>query len=370
MELARQNGTPGYPSAGAPREVVLLFPGQGAQHGRMATGLYDHDPVFTAAVETVFAALGSDGARLRADWLAGDTADPINEITRSQPLLLAIGYGLGRMVMSWGVRPAALLGHSIGEVVAATLADVFTVEGAARLVWGRVNSLARAPRGGMLAVAATEAELLPYLQGTGVAIGAVNAPGQTVISGLEGELRAVLESLRQDGIRYRPVPSHTGLHSPALAPFAGAADQVFAGISTRPARLRVYSCYTSAPLTPQQATSAGFWVGQPLRTVRFWPALEALLRRGDFLIAEAGPGHVLTSFARRHPAVRSGRCALAPLLPARHEGAAADRQSASRIRGWLRSEGLRLAGDAATRPAPAQPSAPVQVLARPAWQRA
>ncbi len=370
MELARQNGAPGCPPAGAPREVVLLFPGQGAQHGRMATGLYDHDPVFTAAVEAVFAALGSDGARLRADWLGGHTADPMNEITRSQPLLLAIGYGLGRMVLSWGVRPAALLGHSVGEVVAATLAEVFTVDDAVRLVWGRITSLARAPRGGMLAVAASEQELLPYIAGTGVAVAAVNAPGQTVLSGLEEELRAVHEPLRRDGFRCRPVPSNTALHNPVLAPFAGVAGQVFADISTRPARLPVYSCYTLAPLTPQQATSADFWVGHPLRPVRFWPALEALLRRGDFLLAEAGPGHVLTSFARRHPAVRSGRCELAPLLPARHEGAAADRQSVGGVLSRLRSAGLCPADGAAARPGRVHRPAPAQMLAGPARQRA
>ncbi len=345
MELISQRGVPDQQAEpvpadyGSPREVAVLFPGQGAQHGRMAVGLYDHDLVFTAAVESVFAALGQDGARLRADWLASDAADPINEITRSQPLLLAVCYGLGRMLLSWGVRPAALLGHSIGEVVAATLAEVFTVDDAAHLVWGRICSLARAPRGGMLAVAASERELLPYLEGTDVTVGAVNAPGQTVLSGLDEALSAVHDSLRRDQFRCRTVPSNTGLHNPVLAPFAGVASQVFADIRTRPARLRLYSCYTSAPLTPQQATSPDFWVGQPLSTVRFWPALDALLSQADFLVIEAGPGRGLSALARRHRAVRSGRCSLVQLLPAYHQGGAADRQCADSARELLRSQG-------------------------------
>jgi acyl transferase domain-containing protein len=370
MELTSQRGALGSPADAAQREVALLFPGQGAQHGRMAVGLYDHDPEFTAGVDAVFIALGRDGARLRADWLAGDAADPMNEITRSQPLLLAVGYALGRMVLSWGVRPAALLGHSIGEVVAATVAEVFTVDDAARLVWGRVTSLARAPRGGMLAVAAAERELLPYLDGTGVAVAAVNAPRQTVLSGLEEPLRAMHGSLRRLRFRCRPVPSHTGLHSPALAPFIGAAGQIFAGIETRPARIGVYSCYTAAPLTPEQATSADFWVRQPLSTVRFWPALETLLRRGDFLLVEAGPGRGLTGIVRRHPAVRSGRCALASLLPAQHQGAMADRQGARGVLELLRSEGFCPAGDLAAGVVRARHPARPPVLAGPVRQRA
>src|SRR5580698_9658732 len=105
MDLVSQCAAPGSQAEpvrseyGPPRQLAVLFPGQGAQHGRMAAGLYDHDPAFTAAVESVFAALGRDGSRLRADWLAGDPADPISEITRSQPLLLAICYGLGRMLL-------------------------------------------------------------------------------------------------------------------------------------------------------------------------------------------------------------------------------------------------------------------------------
>lgn len=316
-------------------EVALLFPGQGAQHGRMAVGLYDHDPVFTAAAESVFTALGRDGARIRADWLASDPADPVNEITRSQPLLLAVGYGLGRMVLSWGVRPAALLGHSVGEVVAATLSGVFTVAGAAELVWGRISSLARAPRGGMLAVAASEQELLPYLDRTGVSVGAINTPGQTVLSGLDDALGAVHRWLRRDGFRCRPIPSNIGLHNPILAPFAGRASRVFASIDTSPPRLSVYSCYTAAPLTPEQATSGDFWIRQPLSTVRFWPALDALVGQRELLLVEAGPGRVLSSIARRHQAVRSGRCSLVHLLPARYQGVAADRRCAATARELL-----------------------------------
>jgi acyl transferase domain-containing protein len=354
-------------------KVALLFPGQGAQHGRMAVGLYDHDAVFTDAVESVFTALGRDGARLRADWLGGDLADPINEITRSQPLLFAVCYGLGRMVLSWGVRPAALLGHSVGELVAATLADVFTVAGAAELVWGRVNSLARAPHGGMLAVAACEDELLPYLDGTGVTVGAVNAPGQTVLSGLDDALSSVCGSLRRDGFRCRPVQANAALHNPVLAPFTGSASQVFAGIRTGPPRLSVYSCYTAAPLTPEQATNGDFWIGQPLSTVRFWPALDALLSQGAFLLLEVGPGRVLSVIARRHQAVRSGRCSLTQLLPVRHLDGATDRQYAGRARDLLRSERLGKVGDPPSAPeliSRALLAGQIPALAFPGQQRA
>jgi [acyl-carrier-protein] S-malonyltransferase len=147
------------------RAIGLLFPGQGAQHAAMAAGLYGWEPAFTVAMDEFFETLGADGARLRSDWLELSHDLPIDDIRRSQPLLFAIGHALGRMVLSWGVSPRALLGHSVGELAAATLAGVFALADAARLIQQRTETFARTPAGGMLAVAGSAHDLEPLLTG-------------------------------------------------------------------------------------------------------------------------------------------------------------------------------------------------------------
>ncbi|MFC4511385.1 acyltransferase domain-containing protein [Streptomyces ehimensis] len=302
--------------SGGALPVALLLPGQGSQHARMAAGLHPGVPEFAAAMDEVFTAMGEEGERLRSDWLAERPAVPIDHVTRSQPLLFAVDYALGRLVLSWGVRPAAFLGHSIGEMAAAVLAGVFDLRDAAALVLDRVRRLAAAPPGGMLAVAATPAELEPYLS-TDVVVGAVNAPRQTVVAGPNGPLEKTERLLREAGFTCRRVPSLSGFHSPMLAPACRGAEERIATVPVRAPHTAVYSAYTTAPLTHEDVTDASFWARHPVAPVLFWPALDALLAGGDHLLVEAGPGQGLSRLARRHPAVRRGGSRVVPLLPAR-----------------------------------------------------
>ncbi|MGW3386285.1 acyltransferase domain-containing protein [Streptomyces cinereoruber] len=311
------------PPAGLPdaRPVALLLPGQGSQHVRMAAGLHGVEPVFTDAVEEALAALAAPGplgrrtTGLREDWLGSTDSAVVDHVTRSQPLLFAVDYALGRLVLDWGVRPVALLGHSIGEVAAAVLAGVFTLRDAAALVHDRVTRLADAPPGGMIAVAAAPEEIAPLL-GDEVVVAALNATRQTVLAGLAGPLRAVTGDLRAAGFVVRPVAASTAFHSPALAPAMEGADDLIATLPVGDPAIPVVSGYTGRHLTPAEAKEPGFWSRQPLDPVLFRPALDALLDGRDLVLVEAGPGQGLSQLARRHPAVRSGRSAAVPLLPA------------------------------------------------------
>ncbi|MBT2511496.1 acyltransferase domain-containing protein [Streptomyces sp. ISL-98] len=304
------------PAAGPePLPVALLLPGQGAQHPGMATGLYGHDEAFTGAADEVFAALGADGGRVRDDWLGDRPRVPVDHVTRSQILLFTIDYALGRTVESWGVRPAGLLGHSVGEMAGAVLAGVFAVADAARLMWDRVTRLAEGPAGGMVAVAAAPDALAPYLRG-GVVVGAHNAPRQTVLAGPEPQLGEVTSLLREQGMVCRTVPASTPFHSPVLAPLAARAEPAFATVRARPPALPLISGYTAAPLTADQAADPAWWSSHPAAPVRFWPALDHLLRGPGRQLVECGPGRGLTAIARRHPAVLAGRSRVLPLLPA------------------------------------------------------
>ncbi|MFE1595083.1 acyltransferase domain-containing protein [Nocardia sp. NPDC058705] len=304
------------PTAGPePLPVALLLPGQGAQHPGMATGLYGHDEAFTGASDEVFAALGAEGGRVRDDWLGERPRVPMDHVTRSQIMLFTIDYALGRTVESWGVRPVALLGHSVGEMAGAVLAGIFAVADAARLMLDRVTRLAEGPVGGMVAVAAAPDTLAPYLRG-GVVVGAHNAPRQTVLAGPEPQLGEVIGLLREQGIVCRTVPASTPFHSPVLAPLAARAEPAFAAVRARPPSLPLISGYTAAPLTSDQAADPAWWSSHPAAPVRFWPALDSLLRGPDLQLVECGPGRGLTAIARRHPAVLAGRSRSLPLLPA------------------------------------------------------
>ncbi|MEI5008379.1 acyltransferase domain-containing protein [Streptomyces sp. PmtA] len=225
---------------------VLLLPGQGAQYPGMGTGLYRAEPGFAAAVDEVFAAMGPAGSVLRADWLAERPAMPMDDVTRSQPLLFALDHALGRVLLDRGLRPGMLLGHSIGEVAAATLAGVFRLQDAVRLVLDRVDHLTSAPPGGMLAVAASRAELAGKLR-PGVDVGAVNAPRQTVLAGPAEPLAATAKALRAAGFTCAPVPSLTPFHSAALESAVHTGHRSLAGVPLRPPAIPVVSGYTADP---------------------------------------------------------------------------------------------------------------------------
>lgn len=320
------------------RSVVLMFPGTGAQHPRMAAGLYRREPVFTAAVDAVLGELGAEGEAVRADWLADVPAVPLEADARSAPLLFAVDYAVGRLVESWGVRPAAYVGHSMGEFAAATLAGVFRLEDAVRLLWDRVERQRATPVGGMTAVAAARHEVAGYL-GAGVVVGAVNGPRHTVLSGPEAPLRAVEERLASDGRTFRRLATRTPYHSPALAPLVPGGAALVAGMPLSAPRTRLYSAYTAGPLREREALAPAFWAAQPTAPVLFWQTLDRVLRDDDRLLVEAGPSHSLSVLARSHPAVRSGGSTVAATLPPRAQGPRADRLSLRALRAWLRAEG-------------------------------
>ncbi|WP_182897874.1 acyltransferase domain-containing protein [Microbispora sp. H10830] len=307
----------------APKPVALLLPGQGSQQALMAAGLYGHEEVFTEAMDEVFAAFEDQGPRLRDDWLAARPQVSIDHMTRSQPLLFAVDYALGRLAGSWE-RPAALLGHSIGEMAAAVLGGVFDLADAVRLLRERVRSLSGAVPGGMLVVAASVREVEPFLR-SDVVVGAINAPRQTVLAGAEAPLLAVEEALRDNAFTCRRVPATCPFHSPLLAFSVAGAERAFAAVPARPPSIPVYSGYTAAVLTAEQVAAPAFWASHPVAPVLFRPALDALLASGDFLLVEAGPGQGLASLARRHPAVRPGGSEVVAMSPARAGDPRADR---------------------------------------------
>lgn len=275
--------------------TALLFAGQGAQSPRMAVDRYERDSVFARTADEFLELMGGD---LRDRWLHGDRID---HGRYSQPLLFMVGYATAKSLLAQGFRPDVLLGHSVGELAAAAVAEVFDLPAAARLMAARTEAISDVPPGGMLAVAATPGQL-PYLPG--VVAGAYNAPRQTVLSGDEKALRAAERALRRAQIVCVRVAAHEPWHSPAMAQAAGRFTRALAAESLRPPRIPIQSTGTGLPVSDGEAVTPQFWGWQMVEPVRYWSALSALVAQDDYELVEAGPCAGLTAQVRRKPGVR------------------------------------------------------------------
>ena len=300
----------------APPPTALLFPGQGAQQPGMGVGLYHAHPGFRHRMDEVLELWRDRGLDLRADWLAARPGPEADRLDVAQPLLFSLDWALGRTVLDAGVRPAALLGHSVGEVAAATLAEVFDLAGAVRVMADRIAQLAGTPPGGMLAVVASPDEMAPYTTDE-VVVGAVNGPRQVLLAGPEDGLRLADGKLRADGFTCRRARALNPFHSPVLTEAALRGLPLLASVRPNPPRLPLYSAYTAGLLSAERARDTRFWALQPASPVLFGPALDTLLAERDVVLVEAGPGQGLTALARRHPRVTRGASEAVALLPAR-----------------------------------------------------
>lgn len=321
-----------------PRPVGLLFPGHGSQHPRMGTGLYGHEPGFTAAMDDFFTAVGPTGPALREAWLAEDPERRIDEGELGQPLLYALGHALATMVIGWGVRPGAVLGHSVGELVAATVAEVLTPADGARLMAARSDTYAPVVAGGLLAVAASAEELARFAVGE-VSVAVVNGPRQTALGAPEAALDLLAGQLLQAGYVARRTRIRQPFHTPHALPAVELFEPAFASVALCPPVLPLYSAATAAPVTPDEAVRPRFWARQMSDPVLFGPALDRLLADHRLLLVEAGPTQALTALALRHPAVTAGQSAAVGLLPARPDHGRADRASTLKVIARLWVEG-------------------------------
>ena len=294
------------------RSVAFLFPGQGAQHVRMAAGVYASEPVFRRALDRCAEILAPElGFDLRAVIFAadgdGDAAARLERTAVTQPALFAVEWALAKTWERWGVRPAAMLGHSVGELVAACLAGVFSLDDALRLVAARGRLMQALPGGSMLAVFLPEADLLPLLP-TDLSLAAVNGDATCTVSGPADAVRAFEARLSADGIECRRLHTSHAFHSammdPALAPFA----ELVRRAGPRAPSLPYVSSLTGTWITAGQATDAGYWARQLREPVRFRDGVAALLEAEGRVLLEVGPGRTLGRLVPRggrHVAVAS-----------------------------------------------------------------
>ncbi len=313
--------------------VALLFTGQGSQYPGMGTGLAAALPGFRATVERCLETLPEDLAEsLEALVFAepggdGRKASLLRRTDLAQPALFVLEYALARQLLDWGLRPAALLGHSLGELVAATLAGVFRLEDALDLVRLRGRLMQAQPEGAMLAVEAAAGELAPLLEEAGegaVVIAAHNAPAMTVLSGAQAAVEALAARLSEQGIASQPLHTSHAFHGPAMDPVLAPFATAVAAVERRAPELPVISNVTGDWLTEAQARDPEYWARQLREPVLFSQGLRRLLAERDPLLLEVGPGRSLLSLARLDPACGDAR-PLSRCLPGALEDAEPER---------------------------------------------
>ncbi|MFI1887736.1 type I polyketide synthase [Streptomyces jumonjinensis] len=291
--LARLTGHP----AGKPL-AALLFTGQGSQYPAMTAQLYRQSPLYRRFLDEADAALAPHtGGSVRDLLLSGESS--VHRTGWAQPALFAVGYALSACLSELGVRPALLLGHSVGEYAAAVLAEVFPLEQAARLVAARGALMERLPEGGgMLAVRADAAELAELVAAEPlVGVGAVNGPRATVLSGDLAALERIGGALERRGVRSRRLDVSHAFHSPLMEPvlerFAEVAGEVGGGVP----KLSVYSTVRGRLLEAEPMDGA-YWTEHICAPVLFGEAAARLLDAGPTHLVEVGPRPVLTKMAR------------------------------------------------------------------------
>ncbi len=289
--------------------VVFLFPGQGAQHVGMARGLYDAEPVFAEHFDHAAAGFGDElGIDLRAEIFEG-TARNLERTDRTQPALFTVEYALAKLIESYGVRPAAMVGHSIGEYVAGTIAGVFDIESAVKVVSMRARLMHAAPRGVMVAVALSPEAVAEHLTGD-VDIAAINEPGGCVVAGSEESIKEFSDRLKDKGVVARRVRTSHAFHSRLMDSMIPEFTGFLSRQTLREPQIPLLSNVTGTWLAASEATNPATWARQVRSTVRFSDEIDVLLGDPRRILVEVGPGGTLTASAARHPKWSTGHHAV------------------------------------------------------------
>lgn len=293
----------GEAGTGAGKGVVFLFSGQGSHDLAMGRDLYRRYPAFREAFDRCGAALGPDFGVALVERLYGEAAseEDLRRTELAQPALFAVQYALTALWASWGVTPAALIGHSIGEFAAACAAGVFSPETGIRLAAERGRLMQALPPGGAMAAVFAPAEIVvPAVidHSREVTLAAINEPGAVTISGSEAAVAKALARLGRDRIDGRRLAVSHAFHSPLMEPMAGRFEAALAGQDFAAARLPIYSTVTGDCLPPRQRLTPDYWSRQILQPVQFLSAVRAAARDGYTVFLEIGPSDTLTALAR------------------------------------------------------------------------
>ena len=327
--------------------VVFMFPGQGAQQVNMARELYEQEPVFREQVdrcsELLRPHLGFDlrtviyphPGRSRGDEalteksernqrLPTSAAAELTQTAVTQSALFVVEYALARLWMDRGVQPQAMIGHSIGEYVAACLAGVTSLEDALALVAARGRIMQQMPAGTMLAVRLPENELKPLFNGD-ISLAAVNARSLCVISGSPAAMATAQRTLVARGVACTPLQTSHAFHSPMMEPILQPFAELVGKMKLNAPKIPFISNVTGTWISAEQATDPDYWAKHLRQTVRFADGVAELLKEPARVLLEVGPGQTLSNFAKQHPARGANNIVISSLRHAKDS--ATDRET-------------------------------------------
>lgn len=287
-----------HPVPVQPPRIVLVFPGAGAQYAGMGAGLYRDEPVFAAAFDECADAMQPILRTDIREFLTSGGAHPFAEDPRySQPLLFAVSLAAAETLRAYGIEPDAVLGHSLGEYTAAVVAGMFSAADAARTVAIRSQAVADVAAGGMLAVSlGAEAVTAVLPRYPALALAAINADDECVVSGPVADLDRVATELGEDGVRTTRLNIDLALHSAAVAAAEPAVLEAARAMRASPATLPMFSTSTGQQLS---STDPEHWVRHLREPVRFADALDAAVGPEPTTVVQVGPGSALAALARR-----------------------------------------------------------------------
>ncbi|HLF24979.1 MAG TPA: beta-ketoacyl synthase N-terminal-like domain-containing protein [Anaerolineae bacterium] len=328
------------------RPVVFMFPGMGDQYLDMALELYQAEPTFRQTVDhcaeflepilgldvrevlypngtqrreagpeasvTVGASIDLRKMLRRGDGPPDSAAQQLNQTHLAHPILFTLEYALAKLWMAWGVRPRAMIGHSIGEYVAACVAGVFSLEDALSLIARRAQLIQALPGGAMLAVLLPEDQVQPWLNGK-LSLATVNTPLACVVSGETDAIAELERELLEKGVACQRVQTTHAFHSTMMAPIVEPFRELLKQVPLQPPAIPFFSNVTGDWITAAEATDPDYWARHMRQTVRFADGLQVLLRQPSHVLLEMGPGQTLTALAKQHPEHTTGHVVLASL---------------------------------------------------------
>ncbi|MEL6104639.1 MAG: aminotransferase class III-fold pyridoxal phosphate-dependent enzyme [Planctomycetota bacterium] len=304
--------------ASGSREVVFLFPGQGAQYVRMGHNLYERSSIFRESLDRCGEILTPLLGRDLRDVLfpkQGDeeSAQEILKNTRfTQPALFALGYSLAKVWLAWGVQPSALIGHSIGEFAAACTSGVFGLEDGLKLIAERGRAMQELPGGSMMSVRLPGSEVESLLSGD-LAVGSYNGPSLCVVAGPDDQVGQLRERLESQDVVCRLLHTSHAFHSPMMDAIVDPFEEFVSQFELRPPTIPILSTVTGDWMTDEQAVDPAYWARHLRAPVRFSDAIKAIWDedRGDpsRVLLELGPRKTLATLAKQHAA--DPKCQLA-----------------------------------------------------------
>jgi len=285
------------------QQLIFMFPGQGSQYFKMGKSLYEHETDFRIVMDQGFQILfdltQQDYAEILGYKASDIDSNLINETIYTQPLLFLVEYALASVLVKWGVKPENMIGHSLGEYVAACIAGVFSLEDALYLIVNRAQLMYSVEKGSMIAIDAP-LENIQHLLNDTLSIAAINSKTTCVVSGKIEDIESFSEVLTANELSFSKLKTSHAFHSAMMDEMLDSYKQKISKVQLANPQLPFVSNLTGKQITDQEAVSPDYWVNHLRQTVNFSDGIELILKKGQGIFVEIGPGNTLLSLSKQN----------------------------------------------------------------------